>query len=554
MKPRPYQSDCVNAVMKAFRTHRRVLAVLPVGTGKTPCAVWIAQPFIDDGMRVMFAAHTKELLIQAKQKFQSIAKEQVEIEQGDRWAAEGRYFSGEKAKIVVTSIQTQTYSKRGSKPRMLRFKPNEFGLLIIDETHRATSASYQTWLKYFCETNPNIKVLGITATPDRFDGKSLRGVYETCAYRYEMPQAIDDGWLVPYRSYRAVCKDLNLDAVAVTAGDLSGSQLEEQMIFEKPLHFVADLALRKSEGRKTMVFCAGVKHAVRLEEILNRPGYEPGCARCVTAETEEEERAQIVSAYRCNAFRIMVNVGVFGEGADFPDVGCIVNARPTRSRTVFIQIIGRGGRPLPGVVDGLEEDGAILGPDGEPVSMAMLRRDSIGFSDKPDCLLLDVAGTSTRHSLVCASDVLAGEDYSADVIAYAAQFDGDVRANLERAKREKEEKQKADELRRAKISGHADVHLSPTQIGSQHGANMPRYKTEPPSEQMIAKLYKWKVPHQNLSRGQARGVMAAIMDRLEYFKSKGQDFGHAWGAAVGPFRRNPLAALGEHHKASRRSA
>jgi superfamily II DNA or RNA helicase len=290
------------------------------------------------------------------------------------------------------------------------------GLLIIDEAHHAPADSYARLVRYFKNQKPGLKVLGLTATSDRMDRNSLGQVFETVAFEYNLPIPIDDGWLTPIRQELVVVEGLNLANVRTTAGDLNAGDLEQEMIAEKVLHGtttpLVEIACHLlpgtvdkliSENRlnelpalvtryePTLVHAVDVAHAERMTEILNR--YLPGTAACVVGTTPRDLRRETLECFARGQFWFLLSCGVFLEGTDLPNVSVVGVARPTKSRALYCQMVGRGLRPLAGCVDGLEHGAE--------------RCAAIANSAKPSCLIVDFTGNSGKHKLISSVDILA---------------------------------------------------------------------------------------------------------------------------------------------------
>lgn len=433
MKPRPYQDDAIAAVLEHLERHKSTLVVMPTGTGKTILFGHVLDRFKGRG-RVMVLAHREELLAQAAHKIEAITGIRPDVEMALRYAMEGSMWH--KSPVVVSSIQTQISGRQGSG-RMTRFTPDEFSLLIIDEAHHAPAKSYRKIIDYYRQ-NADLRVLGVTATPDRHDKKALGQIFESVAYEYGILDAIQDGWLVPIRQQFVAVRGLNFTQCRTTAGDFNGRDLSQIMEYEKVLHGVVGPTIEIAADRKTLVFAASVAHAERMTEIFNR--HSPGSSYIITGKSKRDERRSILRRYANGDFRYLVNVGVATEGFDMPDVDLIVIARPTKSRALYAQMIGRGTRPLTGILNGITD--------------AEARRSTIGTSAKPDCLILDFAGVSGRHKLITTADILGG-NYSEDVIAMAvrgARKGGGPVDMSEELKLALERKREADAQARAKRS------------------------------------------------------------------------------------------------------
>jgi superfamily II DNA or RNA helicase len=361
------------------------------------------------------------------------------------YRADGGLFGA--ARVVVSTIQTQCSGGDGGG-RMAKFDPQRFGLLIIDEAHHATSPTYRRVIDYY-RTNPALKVLGVTATPDRADEEALGQVFQSVAFDYEVLDAIHDGWLVPIEQQMVHVEGLDYSSVRTTAGDLNGGDLAAVMEAEKnlqqmasaslaiiqqiearrngpdaPQQFVSSLqpssGLRQpspvaarhplpSDGRgasptpvgegicgarpRALVFTASVKAAEMTAEIFNR--HRAGMAAWVCGKTDREERRRILAEFAAGKIQVVCNCGVLTEGFDDPGVEVVIMGRPTKSRSLYSQMVGRSTRPLPGVVDGPETADA--------------RKAAIAASAKPSCLVVDFVGNAGKHKLVTSADVLGGK-------------------------------------------------------------------------------------------------------------------------------------------------
>lgn len=451
MTLRPYQLAAADAIERSFATHGRVLVVAATGTGKT---VLFAEAIrrrheLSGGKRALVMAHTEELVDQAASKIKSWTGLEPDIEMADRRADAGRFF---RSPVVVASVQTLNAGMQGAG-RMVRFNPQDFDLVVVDEAHHAVARSYRKVLKHF-EQNPDIKVLGVTATADRGDKQALGQVFDHVAYRYDMLDAIRDGYLVPVDQQMVHVHSLDFSQVRSRAGDLAVDELDRVMNEESSLHRVATASVQITAGMKTIVFAVTVSHARRLTEIFNR--YEPDCARFVCGDTPKDVRRSILREYAEGRFRILVNVGVFTEGFDEPGVQAIVVARPTKSRALYTQMIGRGTRTLPGVIDG--------------IGLATERAEAIRSSPKPSVLVLDFVGNSGKHKLVSAADILAGK-HTAEAVDRAKkklQQSGrsqdiqealdEAEMELRRQKHEEEEERerREEEARRLRLKARAE--------------------------------------------------------------------------------------------------
>jgi superfamily II DNA or RNA helicase len=456
MELRPYQNEAVEAIEQEWEGGATsVLAAMPTGTGKTQVFSEVVRRRLHLG-RAIVIAHREELIFQAAHRLKEITGVRPGIEMASMKATEG-LWEGEQ--IVVSTVQTQTAGRNGG--RMTKFDPNQYATLVIDEAHHATSKTYRQVIEYYTQ-NPDLKVLGVTATPDRHDEEALGQIFDEVPSGavYELPDAIDDGWLVPILQRAVRVEGLDFSKIRTTAGDLNGADLASVMEAEKMLHEIAGPTLEIAQGRKTLVFAASVAHAERLCEIFNRPGYGgAGTADWVCGTTPKLDRREMMRRYAAGDFQILVNVGVATEGFDEPGIQVVIMARPTKSRALYAQMAGRGTRAIPGIFTGLET------PEQ--------RRRAIKWSGKPACEIVDFVGNAGRHKLVTTAELLGGK-YSEEAIAAAEEkakdADGEPidikealeeaekeirRAEQEKRRQEEEEGRRRAEARRSGVAGRA---------------------------------------------------------------------------------------------------
>ena len=429
---RPYQEECVQAVFDSFFNNQSCLVVMATGLGKTVTAAEILRR---RGGRSVWVAHRSELIEQAEQTIGKLTGVIPQVEMAERKA---QFMLGGNG-CVIGSVQTLNAKKNGT-PRLNRFNPTFYNTLITDEAHHAVAKSWSNVATHFCE-NPNLRHLGMTATPDRGDESSLGQIYKECAYRYDIQDGVKDGWLVPILIQRIYLDSIDLSIIGKIAGDFNQGELASTMERDKVIHGVAEALLSEAGDKRTLVFTSSVIHAHGLSDILNQS--KPGMAAAIDGKTPKDKRKFILDEYRAGNIQYLCNVGIATEGFDVPNIDCVAIARPTMSRALYAQMVGRGTRPLAGVVDGF--------------SFSEQRLESISSSLKPSCLILDFVGNSGKHKLVSAADVLGG-NYDAKVVTEAnkmATDDGSPIDTLELLKRAEaslkagEEADRQRELRRA---------------------------------------------------------------------------------------------------------
>ena len=392
MKLRPYQTGAIEAIRKQLAIHPSTLAVLATGLGKTVVFAFVAGEWPAND-RVLVLAHRDELITQAAGKLEcAVGAHDVGIEKGFTQVDENVFST---PRVVVSSVQTMCRPKRQQK-----FKPKDFGLIITDEAHHATAASYRSIYEYFLSGNPGIKHLGVTATPTRADEAALGQVYASVAVDYGIEQAIEDGWLVPVRQRACKVDGLDFSRVKVFAGDFSEGELDRILSEEKTLHATAGPIVRTvgNTHAPTLVFCASVNHAHLMAAVIDRYTGVAGSAIALDGTTDIEERRKAVANFKAGRVQYLCNCGLFLEGFDAPNTAVVAMVRPTKSLALYTQCLGRGTRPLEGIVDRWPEDWQLHE-----------RKASIANSAKPYMTVLDFVGNSGAHKIITAADVLGGK-------------------------------------------------------------------------------------------------------------------------------------------------
>jgi superfamily II DNA or RNA helicase len=370
--------------------------------------------------------------------------------------------------------------------------------LIVHNCHHAPSASYRRVIDHFS----GAKIVGITATPDRADEKAMGQVFESVAYVYEIEDAINDGWLCPIRVRQVFIGEINLSACRTTAGDLNQGDLNAAMAVEEALHGVVKATIEQAGDSKTLVFTTSVENAKRLAEIFNR--YKPDSARSVDGGTQIDDRRGILAAYKRGEFQYLTNCAIATEGFDEPEIACVAMARPTKSRSLFAQMVGRGLRIHPSKPDGT--------------------------------LILEFTGNSGKHHLASSVDILGGryEEDEVDAAQEIVKKNPGMRADeaLAQAHAEAVEKAKrAEAAKRAQLQAQVqyttrdfnpfDVfHMKRTQEdewGERFGGKIA-------SEKQIAALQKFKidVPKDCTSQQASRLLGTCIVRMKKGLASYGQ--------------------------------
>lgn len=315
---RDYQLMAKKRVRKAFCYDKRVALVSPTGSGKTVIATSIIESTIAKGNPVLFIAHRKEIIDQTSKKLKAIGLDHGVIMGNDK-----RY--NPESLVQVASIQT-----------LLRRDKPEAKLVIMDECHTNFDAQKKLFNKHY----PDAFILGLTASPWRVDGRGLGRIYQNMVVVSQVRELVKRGFLVDPKllRYRAP----NLSKVKVIAGDYSPKELSQIMNKPRLVYNIVRHWWETSRGLKTVIFASSVPHSKRVVEGFNKIGVR---AEHLDCNTDKEERNAILERLRTGETTIVSNVGILTEGWDLPSLECLVLARPTKSLSRYLQMVGRVMRP-----------------------------------------------------------------------------------------------------------------------------------------------------------------------------------------------------------------
>ena len=325
MELRPYQKEAKDAIFEQWDSGvSRTLLVLPTGCGKTVVFAKVTEECVRQGSRVLILAHRGELLDQAADKLMKTtglgcALEKAESSCQDTWF-----------RVVVGSVQTLMREKR-----LNRFAPDYFDTIIIDEAHHCISDSYQRVLQHFTGAH----VLGVTATPDRGDMKNLGTYFESLAYEYTLPKAIKEGYLSPIKAL-TIPLNIDMSSVSVQAGDFKASDIDTAL--DPYLQGIAEEMQKYCQNKKTVVFLPLVKTSQKFRDLLNKYGFH-----AAEVNGDSQDRAEILKDFDSGKYNVLCNSMLLTEGWDCPSVDCIVVLRPTKVRSLYCQMVGRGTRLSP---------------------------------------------------------------------------------------------------------------------------------------------------------------------------------------------------------------
>ena len=392
--------DATTELQRIVDEHRAwtpITAIAPSAIRRIDCQVEESHAFVGNGLVnhntvviatlpkllslrpgdvTLVVAHRDELIEQTVEKMLAENPEaKVGVEKAERRAPED-------SEIVVATVQTLADARL--KTFVQRFH-RRIALFVIDEAHHAAAPSYRAIVDAILAQRSDAMVLGFTATPNRGDGVRLVDVFEKIVYSMDTRKAVDAGYLVPVKSF-AVATGTNLDAVASRGGDFVIGQLAAAVnTVDRNARIVAAYK-QHTAGLKALVFTASVEHARDVAEEFVANDVR---AEWASGETPRDERERIVRDFRTGAIDVLVNCGLYLEGFDVPSVQVILNARPTKSTTLYTQITGRALRPVDEVANLLSSTGSALN-----------RREIIEKSAKPAAIIVDLVDQAQRHELV----------------------------------------------------------------------------------------------------------------------------------------------------------
>ena len=471
---RPYQQQARERIHAEWENgHTRTLLVLPTGTGKTIVFASVAADQVRAGDRVLILAHRGELLEQAADKLQRSTGLVSAVEKADATCL-NTWF-----RVVVGSVQTLQRTAR-----LERFPQDYFGTIIIDEAHHAITDGYRRILDYFS----GAKVLGVTATPDRGDMRNLGEVFDSLAFEYKLTDAIKEGYLCKIMA-QTIPLQLDITSVTMSGGDYAVGDLGTAL--DPYLEQIAAEMARRCKSRKTVVFLPLIKTSQKFRDLLNTYGF-----RAAEVNGQSADRRQVLADFDAGKYNVLCNSMLLTEGWDCPSVDCVVVLRPTKVRSLYSQMVGRGTRLSPGKTD-------------------LLLLDFLWMTDKHElcrpadlvCEDRTVARQMTEH--------LAETGCPEDIEEAAAQASEDVVAQREEALAKQLEEQRR---KKAKLVDPLQYEMS---IQAEDLAGyVPAFGWEagPPSEQQTAALEKLGIlPDAVESAGKA----ALLLDRLNKRRDEG---------------------------------
>lgn len=473
MKLRDYQETARRSIQEEWdKGVKKTLLVLPTGTGKTIVFSKVIEDRVKKGERVLVLAHRGELLEQAADKLEKSTGLKCAVEKAEH-SSLNSFF-----RVVVGSIQSLQREKR-----LHQFEKDHFDTIIIDEAHHCLSDGYQRVLNYF-EAN----VLGVTATPDRGDMRNLGSYFESLAFEYTLPKAIKEGYLSPIKALTIPLK-LDLSDVGQQSGDFKTSDLGN--VLDPYLEQIAEEMWKVAKDRKIVVFLPLVATSQKFTEILNEKGF-----KAAEVNGESKDREKVLEDFENDKYNVLCNSMLLTEGWDCPSVDCVVVLRPTRVRSLYSQMVGRGTRLHPG---------------------------------KTELLLLDFLWHTERHELCHPAHLIAENDEVAKEMTKQIEEAG-VPMNLEEVEQSAEEdvvaqREEALAKQLAEMKKRKRKLVDPLQFEMSIQAEdlssyVPSFgwEMEPPSKEQVKTLEKLGILPDEIDN---KGKATKLLERLDRRREQG---------------------------------
>ena len=460
MQLKPRQQEAYAAVFTALdRGIDRQLVSLPTGTGKTVLAAHIAKRFD----RVLFLAHRQELIEQTARTMAMVDPDRTQgrIDQGTH----------DLGSEFVTAMLPTVYR------RLKRIPPDSFDCVIVDESHHACSRTWREVLDHF---TPRLRI-GLTATPERLDGLALSNLFTEISYSMSLADAVNEAYLVPPSAIQCLTS-VNISSVHTRGGDLAEDELAALVDDPARNAFIAQKYLEHCAGRRAIAFCVNIQHTQNLVSAFRAVG--------VSAEWisgNDPLRSEKLERFASGEFQVLANCAILTEGYDDPAVDAILLCRPTKSRSLFCQMLGRGLRLNPG---------------------------------KENCRVLDFVDVAGKHSLMSAWKFFGFTKPPKQDEAFEI---GDE----EKEKKERESRVKAIDLERA-----INLFLPPEIPDSFRYGSAPWHR-EPATPKQLAFLEAqgYAVDTDDFSKGQASALIAAMpasTGQLRWLQQLGFDVSVDW--------------------------
>lgn len=471
---RPYQEEAVKAIRTRFvEGDRSTLLILPTGCGKTVTFGMIARKMVEKQRKVLILAHRAELIDQAVSKLDVLGVEAA-VEMGER-----RARSIFEPDCVVATVQTM------QRQRLALWKRDHFDLIITDEAHHATATSYQNIYRHF----GGCRHLGVTATADRADQDNLGSVFESVAYEMSLWDAMTAPDPGPYLSRLKFCQcnvDIDLRDIRTTGGDFNLGDLESRI---KPLIETLANAVKQEIGdRRTLIFCPDVGSSQAMATALESLGLS-----FTWTSGDDPLRADKVKALSKGSIQGLVNCALLTEGFDCPAISAVVLCRPTKSRSLYAQMVGRGTRLA---------------------------------HNKKDCLIVDFNYLTAKHDLVQPADLFDTSHTDPEVLALVQEKTKkakgvDLLTAIEEAETEHRErlavkiKAREREIKYRKRAYDPLDYFHAMDIPMRGRLSMDTHPATEGQKRALANMTKGRLDVEKLTKTQASTLMGTLIPRMK---------------------------------------
>lgn len=385
---RPYQTVAVQAINDGIASGGNgILAVIPTGGGKTIVLADLVHQWMVNwpDTRVCVLAHTKELVEQNAMKFADFWQQQQEYP-----APMGIYCAGLNQRNTIAPVLFASIQSVTKKAMQL----GAFDVLLIDEAHHIpTNRDEGIWRRFIADAtkaNPNVRVVGLSATPYRLGSGSVVGkdhILKSICYEISVLELINQGYLCPLVTKSSENPMPDIPKLHIRNGEYVAAEVEKLMDQDSLIKGAVNEIMKYGSNRKSwLIFCAGVNHAAHVRDALINAGIQAGL---VTGNTPRQERDQNIAAFKAGTLRALCNVNVLSEGFDFPGIDLVALLRPTKSPGLYYQQVGRSFRLSPGKQDALILDFAGVIAEHGPVDQIQVRKqekaEEPGEAPQKDC-------------------------------------------------------------------------------------------------------------------------------------------------------------------------
>jgi len=346
IKLRSYQEDAIEAIRECFTRESRQFVEMPTGSGKTITFLSYASQF---HKKILIIVPSRQLLEQIKE-VALLFYEPEEISQK----------GGGKSQFPKTLHICIINSIRGKYIDLLA--EEGFDLTIIDEAHHSQSSSYQRIIKSLSYFDEDAKILGVTATPNRIDGQLISKILFNKSFCISIEELIDEGHLCNIEGYR-VKTNVDISDIEHHNGDFNINQLYKKVCIDSRNNMIINICEKDMKGHKTIIFCVNIAHSKQISILLAKIGIS-SCH--IDGTMKNEQRQSILNAFKDGEISVLCNCQLLTEGFDEPSINGIILARPTRSKSLFLQMIGRGLRTFPNkknckIIDIVDNHRALMG-------------------------------------------------------------------------------------------------------------------------------------------------------------------------------------------------